>query len=446
MRSPTAKTDMMEVARQAVALAKKHGAREAAATTTRDREVELRWRDGKLEKVSEATTRGLSLQLYVEGRYSAASTSDLRPEALDAFVREAAAMTRRLAADEHRRLPEPELYAGRSQADLRLEDPAQRELTMEERRRYSQAMEEAARAADKKGVILSVTASFGDSEGESHRVSSNGFEGSQRATIFSASAEVSVKDADGRRPEEYDYAVSHWRADMPAPEEIGRRASERALGRLGSKKAKSAKMTMVVDHRAAGRLVSMVLDPLTGMAVQQKRSFLDGKLGAKVGSDVFTLSDDPLLERGLGSRTYDREGISSHARPIFEAGVLKTYFIDTYYARKLGTAPTTTSVSNLAWKLGAKTQAALLAEVKDGILVTGFLGGNSNPATGDFSFGVQGYRIHGGRMAEPVGEMNIAGNQADLWKRLVLVGNDPFAYSSMRTPTLVFEKVDFAGV
>jgi len=180
--------------------------------------------------------------------------------------------------------------------------------------------------------------------------------------------------------------------------------------------------------------------------VQQKRSFLDGKLGAKVGSDVLHLSDDPLLERGLASRPYDGEGIACRPRPIFEAGVLRTYFLDTYYARKLGMAPTTGGTSNLRWKLGDAAQAALLAGVKDGIFVTSFLGGNSNAATGDFSLGVQGYRIHKGQLAEPVSEMNIAGNQADLWKRLAAVGNDPFPHSAMRTPTLLFDKVDFAGV
>jgi len=219
-----------------------------------------------------------------------------------------------------------------------------------------------------------------------------------------------------------------------------------ALGRLGASKAKSAKLTMVVDHRAAGRMVSMVLGPLSGMQVQQKRSFLDGKLGAKIGAPALHLSDEPLLERGLGSRHWDGEGMATRARPIFEAGVLRTYFIDTYYARKMGTKPTTGGASNLSWKLGSKDQAALLADVKEGILVTGFLGGNSNGATGDFSLGVQGFRIRRGQIAEPVSEMNIAGNQTDLWKRLAVVGNDPFPYSSMRTPTLVFDKVDFAGV
>ena len=109
-------------------------------------------------------------------------------------------------------------------------------------------------------------------------------------------------------------------------------------------------------------------------------------------------------------------------------------------------APTTGGTCNLAWTLGAKSQAAILTDVGEGILVTGFLGGNSNGTTGDFSLGVQGFRIRGGERAEPVGEMNISGNKLELLKKLVAVGNDPWPYSSMRTPTLVFEGVQFAGV
>jgi PmbA protein len=131
--------------------------------------------------------------------------------------------------------------------------------------------------------------------------------------------------------------------------------------------------------------------------------------------------------------------------PVLREGVLRTYFVDTYYGRKLGIPPTTARSSNLAWKLGERSQEGLLADMGDGILVTGFLGGNSNGTTGDFSLGVRGFRVRGGRLAEPVGEMNVSGNHLELWKRLVAVGNDPYRYSAMRTPTLVFEGVQFAG-
>jgi PmbA protein len=444
--STTNNTNLSDVARQAVELAKKQGASEAAANASRSREVEVQWRDGRLEKLSEATTRGLSVQLYVDGRYSAVSTSDLRPEALERFISDSVTMTRALSRDEHRRLPEPELYAGRAQVELAIEDPRQATLSADERQRFARELEAAARAVDTKGAILSVTTGFGDVLRETYRVSSNGFEGGMRGTQFFASADVSAKDADGRRPEESDFAVARFFENLPDAATLGRRAGERALGRLGATKGASAVLTMAVDNRAAGRLVSMLLGPMSGMALQQKRSFLDGKQGQKVGSERLVLTDEPHIQRGLGSRLFDGEGIAAKPLPLFEGGVLRSFFIDSYYGRKLKARPTTGGASNLAWKQGEKGQAALLADLKEGILVTGFLGGNSNAVTGDFSLGVQGFRVRGGKIAEPIGEMNISGNQLDLWTRLVAVGNDPFAYSAMRTPTLVFEGVQFAGV
>ena len=203
---------------------------------------------------------------------------------------------------------------------------------------------------------------------------------------------------------------------------------------------------MVVDHRASGRLVSYLIGPLSAGNLQQKRSYLEGKLGTQIGSPLLTFSDEPLIPKGFGSRLFDGEGIAARTLPLFQGGVLKSYFVDSYYGRKLKMAPTTAGASNLEWKLGSRTRAEILASLTDAILVTGFLGGNSNGTTGDFSLGVQGFRVRSGQMAEPVGEMNISGNHLELWKHLVAVGDDPYPYSSLRTPTLVFEGVQFAGI
>ena len=254
-----------------------------------------------------------------------------------------------------------------------------------------------------------------------------------------------MKDPDGRKPEDYAYGGARFVAEVPKAAQVGREAAERALSRLGAKKGESAVMTMAVENRAAGRLPAYLLGPLSGGALQQKRSFLEGKLGQAIASPVLTLVDDPLVPKGFGSRLFDGEGIAAKRMPVIEAGVLKAYYIDTYYGKKLQMAPTTAGPSNVVWTLGDKDQAALLAAMKDGILVTGFLGGNSNGLTGDFSLGVQGFRVRGGKIAEPVGEMNISGNHLEFWKKLAAVGNDPYPYSSMKTPTLVFEGVQFAG-
>ena len=437
---------MLETARAAVRLAERKGAREAAAGAYRVRNVEVQWRDGRLERVSEATTRGLGLELYVDGRYASVSTSDLRPEAVDRFVEGTVRLTRTLAVDPYRALPDPALYAPQARVDLDLEDRHYQENTPEARRAVAEGLESAARAAPGAEAILSVTTSVGDTFAETFRVHSNGFEGSRRVTDFWVSAQVSAQDPDGRRPEDWAAAAARHRSELPALSDVGGEAARRALSRVGSRKGDSALLTMAVENRAAGRLLGSLLAALGASALQQKRSFLEGQLGRKVASRLLDLKDDPLLPRGLGSRLYDGEGLAARPFKVFEEGTLASYYVDTYYGKKLGMAPTTRGPSNLTLKLGAKDRAGLLADLGEGILVTGFLGGNSNSTTGDFSLGVQGFRVREGRLGEPIGEMNVSGRHQELWPRLSAVGNDPYRYSALRAPTLVFERVQFAGL
>jgi PmbA protein len=440
-----AKETLIDIAQSAVKTALAKGAQEAAANLSRSREVETVWRDGKLEKTQEATSRSISLALYVDGRYAAVSSSDLRPAALERFIADSVVLTRALGKDPFRSLPEAKLYQGQSKVDLQLADPNYSALTSDDRRRLAKELEAAARTVPGSDKILSVTGSVTDSSTEYFKVHSNGFVGHRQDTIYFLSADVSVKDPDGRRPEDSSYAGSRFLGELPTPAVLGQDAARRTLARVGAKKGDSAVLAMAIDNRAAGRMVAFLLGPLSGASIQQKRSFMEGRLGQSIGSPLLSLTDDPLIPKAFGSRLFDGEGIAAKARPVFEAGVLRNCFIDTYYAKKLGVAPTTGGASNLVWKLGPRNQEGILSDLKEGIFVTGFLGGNSNGTTGDFSLGVQGFRVRNGKLAEPVGEMNIAGNHLEFWKKLAAVGNDPYPYSSLRTPTLVFEGVQFAG-
>ena len=447
MATTTGKTtdQMLETGELCVKTALKKGAQEAAARTYRVRDIEVTWRDGKLEKIQEATTRGVGLSLYVDGRYATVSSSDLRPDALETFIADSVVMTRALETDPFRTLPDPALYKGQSAVDLKLDDPKYAVVTPDDRLRLVKEMETAARAVKGSESILSVTTTFNDSLSEGFRVTSNGFSGSRRDTAFWVGAQVSVKDPDGRKPEDYAFAGTRFWSEMPGAAEQGRLAATRALSRLGSKKGDSAVLTMAIDNRAAGRMIGFLLQPLAAGSLQQKRSFYEGKAGTAVGSPLLTITDDPLIPKGFGSRLFDGEGIAAKPMPVFDAGVLKNFYVDTYYGKKLKMAPTTAGASNLVVKLGTKGQDALLADMKDGIFVTGFLGGNSNGTTGDFSLGVQGFRVRSGKIAEPISEMNISGNHLEFWKKLAAVGNDPYPYSPIRVPTIVFEGVQFAG-
>jgi len=442
----TVSEEFRAIAKDAVRAALASGASGVAARIAKVREVAVQWRDGQVEQVTESTTRGLGLSLYVDGRFASVSTSDLRPQAIAPFITDAVAMTRTLSEDLFRTLPDPSLYADRPSLDLQFADPHYGTLTAARRRELARAVEDAARSVRGADRILSVTTSASDSRSEMFRATSNGFEGERIDTSFWISGSVAVRDEDGRRPEDGDFSGGRFLSDLDNPEGVGRSAAKRALARLGSRKVPSGVMTMVLDNRTGGRLAGALLSPLAASAIQQRRSFLEGRAGETVGSALLHVVDDPLILKGFGSRHFDGEGLSSRRLPLFEKGVLRNYYVDTYYGKKLKMPPTTGSTSNLDWRLGPKSQAELVSDAREAVLVTGFLGGNSNGTTGDYSLGIQGFMIRKGEIAEPVAEMNISGSQLDLWKRLVGIGNDPYPLSPLRTPTLVFEGVSFAGV
>ena len=438
--------DLLDKARTTVEAALKRGAQAARASARRAREGEIEWRDGKLDRLRESTEVGLSVTLYVDGRYSSNSTSDLRPEALGPFLDETIAATRVLAADPHRKLPDPKRYAGRFTGDLALYDePSAAAVSAVERQRVARELEQAVRAAPGADQLISVTTSAGDVLGESAMVCSNGMEAQMRGTRFSIYAEASVRDQGDRKPEGWWYAVARKKAKLPTIESVAQEALRRALRDRGGKPEKSDKYPCVVEAAVTSRLLGDLLGPLGGQAIQQKRSFLSDKLGKKVAASLLTITDDPLLPEGLGSTTFDGEGMSTVRRPIVERGVLKSFLLDTYYASKLGTEPTTGGSSNLVFPKGKRDLAGLCAAMDKGILVTGFSGGNSNSATGSFSLGIRGQWVEGGKPVRAVSEMNLSGNALELWGLLLELGNDPYLYSSTRCPSLRFDKLQFSG-
>jgi PmbA protein len=439
-----AKSKQLELAHWATKQATDAGADEAKVSVQNQRYVSLEYRERKIEKLEEATTNGLNLTLYLGGKYSSHRTSDLRKEGLEAFIRESVAMTKYLTEDKYRYLPEAELYKGRKEKDLGLADKSYKKIEAEKRHDVAKKVEAAALEAggDK---IISVTAGYYDSSNESTMVTSNGFEGTRRQTAFWAGAEVTAKDEGDKRPSDWWWQGGSAHDFVADPKMIGEKACGRALGRVGSGKIDTEVMPIVIENRATGRLLRWLSSGLYARNLQQKNSFLEGKIGEQIASEILTITDDPFVKRGQGSRLYDGEGITAKQMPVIEKGVLKNYYIDTYYGRKLEMAPTTGSPSNSVFAMGDKDQEGWMKELGRGILVTGFIGGNSNGATGDFSAGIYGFYFENGDIVKPVSEMNIAGNHLEFWKQLVGVGNDAYQFSSLRAPCLVFEKVNVAG-
>lgn len=440
-----AANENLELARWACDQAKRAGAREARASVSRTRNTELEYRERKVETLQESTVKGLRLSIYIDGKYSAHRTSDLRPDALTKFIEEAVALTRHLTEDPHRRLPEPEYYDGRRNMDLQLFDASQTQIAAEDRHRLTRAIEDAAldRGGDK---IISVTAGYSESRSESAMVSTNGFEGAQEYTNFWCGAEVTAKDTGDKRPEDWWWEGERHRGDLTDASAIGRRAVDRALARVGADKAPTEEMPVIIENRAVGRIVRFYSSALRGGNLQQKRSFLEGKQGDLVATERLSVFDDPFIVRGQGSRLYDDEGIAAKRMPILERGVLKNFYIDTYYGRKLNMRATTGGASNTVFESNVvKSVESWMRELGSGIFITGFLGGNSNSSTGDFSTGIQGFLFENGEIARPVAAMNIAGNHLEFWHKLLGLGDDPYPYSSVRSPSLVFDAMVIAG-
>jgi len=435
---------MLNLVRMAVDKAKAAGAQGVWANASRSREVEFTGRDGELEKVQEATSMSLGLTLYVDGRYSTHNTTSLaREERVDAFIAEAVALTKALQPDADRELPDPALFEGRSTDDLELLDQRVDDLSKNERRTWLDVLDEAARSDER---VISATGYVGGTLSEGAAASSNGFSGRRDGTQLWVGAEVTVGDGPDKKPEGgYWVGVRHL-DDVPDLEGVAKEALRRATSRIGSVKGPSQKTAMIVDPTAGGRLVGRLLSAANARSIYQGRSFWTDTLGKKLLPELLTITDDPFIKRGLGSRHFDGEGISARTRNLIEDGVVKELLVDTYYGKKTGMAVTGAGTSNLVVQPGVdKGLAELCAEVGEGVYVTSWLGGNADGTTGDFSFGLRGHAVKNGEIGAPIGEMNVTGNLLDLFASLVMIGNDPWPYRSTRVPTLVFEGVDFSG-
>ncbi len=438
------KKDMMELCAWVIDQAKRAGANDSRTRFSRTRSVEIGYRERKPETITEATDQSLVLQLFVDGRFSSQSTADLRKTALTDFVSGAVAMTRLIAKDEFRSLPDPKYYQGRATVDLKLADGDYQKWSPDQRHQVVKVLENACLEAGGQSVI-SVEASTRDYFSEQAAMASNGCDGYQETTDYVLVAGMTAKDEGDRRASGYDYAVSRYVKSFPDPAAVGRSAAQRTLAMRGGKKLKTETLPIILENRGASRILGGLIGAMYGPNVQQKRSFLMDKKGQKIGSDVLTIIDDPLLVGGFGSTLYDNEGMATRKRTFIEAGVLKDFFIDWYYSRKLGCEPTIGGPTNLIIPPGKRSIDQIMTDLGRGILVNDFIGGNSNSTTGDFSVGISGFLFENGKQTQTVAEMNVADNHLKFWTKLVEAANDPWPYGAWLTPSLVFKDVVVSG-
>ncbi|HOU01330.1 MAG: TldD/PmbA family protein [Bacteroidales bacterium] len=404
------------------------------------RRIEIR--EQKIDRLQESIGNSLSVDLYVNKKFSSHSTNLLKEKEIMKFIEEAVEATKYLAEDEFRYLPEKELYYQGKGEDLKTLDPAITTIDSKTKIDLARAVESEIFGSDER--IISITSTYFDNVSKVLLADSNGFRGESDSSTAALAAEVSVKGETGR-PADYwaEYSIFF---DKLIKTGIGKKALQRTLRKLNPRKIESGKYKLLVDNTVSGNLISPFISALFGTNLYQKNSFLDGMTDKRVASDLLSFSDDPLIVSGFGSRCFDMEGLNAIKRPIVEDGVLRNYFINTYYGRKLKLQPTSGSTSNLIYKTGSRNPDELIKTIDKGILVTGFNGGNCNGATGDFSYGIEGFFIKNGEVVHPVNEMNITGNMKEFWNTLIETGNDPYPYSTNQIPSLLFENADVSGI
>lgn len=437
------KNEHKTIARQAVESALKNGCREARAVLYQGTNSSFEVQNEQIDRLQQATETSLSIHLFADGRYGSFSTNRLEKEELERFIRNGIDSIRYLAEDPCRQLPRPERYYRGGKPGLHLADERIGSIPADEKVGIALAVAGEAYGHDPR--IVSVNSCYSDGSESVYTVSSNGFEGEANATWYSASASVGIRGEGDARPSSYWYESALF-FDRLMKDGIGEKALSRALQKVGQRKTASGKYTLIVDSLNAAQLVSPLVRALYGSALQQKNSFLLDKQGKQVISEKVNLWDEPHLPEANGARYFDTEGVATERRAVFENGLLKTYFIDTYNALKMNVPPTIGAPSLLVLEPGGNDLQSLVAGTDKGILVTGFNGGNCNSSTGDFSYGIEGFLVKNGKIAQPVAEMNITGNMLELWQGLEAVGNDPVLSSSRRIPSLMFRNVDFSGL
>jgi PmbA protein len=429
----------------------KSGADAAETVVAERRSLSVTVRLGELEEVEREESRDLGLRVFIGQRQAVVSGSDLSPAARAKLVQRAVAMARLAPEDPYCGFAPEDRLAKGPFANLDLHDGA--EPSAEHLEVLSRDAEAAARAV--KGVANSDGGSASWSDGAWRLVTSAGFEGAHQASSFSLSA--SAIAGEGSRMERGgEGRTTRHAADLPGAAGIGAEAGRRAVERLDARKIESRTAPVIFENRLASSLLGPLAGAIAGPAVARGVSFLKDKLDQPLFSAGINVTEDPHRLRGLGSTPFDDEGVGTVSRAIIDKGVLTTWLLNSASARQLGMQTTGhasrglagapgVSTHNLTLQPGRRSAAELMADAKDGLLVTSMFGPSLNGNTGDWSVGVSGFWFEGGEIAYPVAEITVAGNLIDLYARLI-PGSDLEIRGSTNAPSILIDGMAIAGL
>jgi len=434
-------------------LALDRGATDAECTLSEGDEFTARVRMRSLETLKEAGSQAAGLRVLIGRRAGSAYTSDLTRDGIRQMVESAVEIARVTSEDPFAGLPD-EAELGAIPGDLALYSDEVAAIDTQEKIDRALAAEEAALGADAR-IVNSEGASFDSWTGGHAFANSRGFAGAYRRSSCSLSVTPVAKQNGSM---ERDYWLSRARAPraLESSADVGRKAAERALRRLGARKVQTAKVPVVFEPRTARSLLGHVFDAVSGDTVYRTASFLARRLGEKVASDQVTIVDDGTLPGLFGSSPFDDEGVPSRRTVVIERGVLKSWLLNTYTARKLGMKTTGNAARGIAGNAGvghgnfflepgAKSEQEIVRGIARGLYVTELIGFGVNVVTGDYSRGAAGLWIENGEFAYPVSEITVAANLLDMLKGITLVANELEFRGSTASPALVIGEMTVSG-
>jgi PmbA protein len=446
-------TDLEKIASGAVRQALDGGATDAECTISEGEEFSVGVRMREVESLKEAGSRAAGIRVLSGKRTGSSYTSDLSPDGISQMVRAALELLTITSEDPEAGLPDSQ-DLGQVSTDLRLYDDAISRMDPDWKIAQAKRAEDVALNTDPR-IENSEGASFDSYLGSRVFANSRGFTGSYRTSSCSLAVSPVAKQ-NGSMERDYWYSSSRAASGLETPEYVGRQAAERALRRLNPRKVATQKVPIVFEPRTARSLLDDIFSAVSGSAIYHHASFLVGKLDQRIASENLTIVDDATIPGLFGSSPFDDEGVLTRRTVVVDRGVLRSYLLNTYSARKLG-LKTTGNASrgitgnagvgpgNLFIEAGTTAPEKIIAEIRNGLFVTTLIGATANTVTGDFSSGAAGLWIENGELAYPVSEITVAGNLIQMLMDLEQIGSDLEFRGSIAAPTLLIREMTVSG-
>jgi PmbA protein len=421
--------------------AKKQGASSATAGLSVDTGLSVNVRLGDVDTIEHHTAQGLGVTVYFGQKKASASSTNLSAKSIKETVSAACSIARYTSEDKYAGLPDADRLATEFK-DLDLYHPWQ--LEADSAVELAVQCEDSAREFDE--ISNSEGASVDTFSGLHVFGNSLGFLHGHASTRHSISCSV-LGERDGNMERDYWYSVARNQQDLEDVAQIGKKAAERTIKRLGARHLSTRKAPVLYSAEVAGGLIGSLLGAISGSSLYRKSSFLLDSLETQLFPEFIQIYEQPHLLGALGSAMYDAEGIATQAHDIIKDGVLKTYLLSTYAARKLKMQSTghAGGVHNLCVQSGEQDFTQLLQTMNTGLLVTELMGQGVNPVTGDYSRGASGFWVENGIIQYPVEEITIAGNLKDMFQHIVAVGNDIDTRGNVRMGSVLIEEMAIAG-